>query len=248
MSTIAKPTLKSLYLQMRFDGQNLSCGTGFVVFAKSGAPVLITARHNFTGRHQDTDKLLSRYASIPNEVVIHHNKKGKLGEWAHRVEKVLVDDIPCWVEHPVLGANADFVALRLQSLKDVDLHVYDPQNVGHNFLICPADPVSVIGFPFGLKTDGYPIWATGFIASEPSIDAEGMPIQLIDCRSREGQSGSPVVAYHGSGSIPIAVGTFAIMNEPAERFIGVYSGRVNNESDLGKVWKASAINELIQTL
>jgi hypothetical protein len=248
MNVIAKPSLKSLYLQMRFNGQNLSCGTGFVVFAKSGAAVLITARHNFTGRHQDSDKLLSRYAAIPNEVVIHHNKKGKPGEWTHRVEKVRVDDIPCWVEHPVLGSNADVVALKLQSLEDVDLHVYDSQNVGHDILVCPADPVSVVGFPFGLKTDGFPIWATGFIASEPTVDLEGMPIQLIDCRSRKGQSGSPVVAYHGSGSIPIAVGTFSIMTEPAERFIGVYSGRINGESDLGIVWKASAINELIQTL
>lgn len=247
MNAIAKPSLKSLYLQMRFDGQNLSCGTGFITSTKSG-PVLITARHNFTGRRQDNGKLLSKYASIPNEVVVYHNQKGKQGQWVQRVEKILEDDVPCWIEHPVWGSKADFVALKLKSLEDVDLHFYDTEKVGHDFIVCPADSVSVVGFPFGLKTDGYPIWATGFIASEPSVDVEGMPIQLIDCRSREGQSGSPVVAYHGSGSVPVSVGTFMVMPEAAERFIGIYSGRINSESDLGIVWKASAINELIQTL
>lgn len=248
MSTIATPSFKSLFIQMRFSGLNLSCGTGFVIETDKCGPVLITARHNFTGRHQETDKPLSKFLAIPNEVVIHHNKKGMPGEWTQRVEALVVDDVPCWIEHPTLGSKADFVALILKSTEDVEIHSYDPEHVGHDFLVCPADPVSVIGFPFGFKADGYPIWATGFIASDPSIDVENMPIQLIDCRSRPGQSGAPVVAYHGSGSVPTAVGTFAVMDEPAVRFIGVYSGRINNESDIGRVWKASAIDELIKAL
>jgi hypothetical protein len=32
---------------------------------------------------------------------------------------------------------------------------------------------------------------------------------------------------------------------PVWRFIGVYSGRINPESDLGIVWKASALADLI---
>ena len=46
----------------------------------------------------------------------------------------------------------------------------------------------------------------------------------------------------------MADGSSAIFTGPVERFIGIYSGRINAESDLGIVWKASAINELIQTL
>jgi hypothetical protein len=233
---------------MRFNGQNLSCGTGFIIKTEKFGPVLITARHNFTGRHQDNEKPLSKSLAIPNEVVIHHNAEGMQGEWTQRVEALLVDDEPCWIEHPTLGSKADFVALKLKSTENIEINSYDAQHVGHEFLVCPADSVSVIGFPFGFKADGYPVWATGFIASDPSIDVENMPIQLIDCRSRPGQSGAPVVAYHGSGSVPTAVGSFTVMNEPAERFIGVYSGRINNESDIGRVWKASAIDELIKSL
>jgi hypothetical protein len=33
---------------------------------------------------------------------------------------------------------------------------------------------------------------------------------------------------------------------PPETFLGVYSGRINEESDLGYVWKASALRELIE--
>ena len=31
----------------------------------------------------------------------------------------------------------------------------------------------------------------------------------------------------------------------AERFVGVYSGRINDESDLGRVWKAQALVEIL---
>lgn len=40
----------------------------------------------------------------------------------------------------------------------------------------------------------------------------------------------------------------AVMNRPAVRFIGIYSGRINQESDLGYVWKAAAIQELIESI
>ncbi|ALN80403.1 hypothetical protein LA76x_2270 [Lysobacter antibioticus] len=39
-----------------------------------------------------------------------------------------------------------------------------------------------------------------------------------------------------------------ISNRPATRFLGVYSGRINAQSDLGFVWKASAVAELISTI
>ena len=29
------------------------------------------------------------------------------------------------------------------------------------------------------------------------------------------------------------------------KFFGIYSGRINDQSDLGKVWKASAVAELL---
>ncbi|MDT4876033.1 hypothetical protein FQZ97_1114480 [compost metagenome] len=46
----------------------------------------------------------------------------------------------------------------------------------------------------------------------------------------------------------MADGSQAMFSGPVLKFIGIYSGRINAESDLGIVWKASALNELVQSL
>jgi len=251
MGTIAKPSVQSLLIEMQFNGQPLSTGTAFVVNTPTKGPHLITNRHNVTGRHQETGVPLSKTCGVPSDIVIVHNRKAQLGqrEWVPRTEPLYVNGTPRWVEHPTLGARADFVALQLTDLNDVELLPYDPTNLGPAILVGPADSVSVIGFPFGMTAGGaFGVWATGFLASEPEVDFNNLPIQLIDCRSREGQSGSPVLAYRAGGAVAMANGGSAVFDEPVERFIGIYSGRINLESDLGIVWKAAAISQLVQTL
>jgi hypothetical protein len=72
------------------------------------------------------------------------------------------------------------------------------------------------------------------------------PVFLIDCRTRPGQSGSAVIAYRPSGyrryENDRVVSHFT---GKAWEFLGVYSGRVNSESDLGKVWHVSAVEEVL---
>ncbi len=248
MQTIAKPSVQSLLIEMQFNGQPISTGTAFIAQAQCG-PVLVTNRHNVTGRHQETGKPLSPTCGIPNKIVIIHNKKDALGTWIPKIESLLHNDEPRWIEHPALGPRADFVALPLTQLDDIDLYPYEPANPGPDISVGPADPVSVIGFPFGITAGGAcGVWATGFLASEPAIDFSDLPIQLIDCRSRQGQSGSPVIAYRSSGMVGMNNGGASVFAGPVWRFIGIYSGRINNESDLGIVWKASAIQELLRSI
>ena len=251
MQKIAKPSVQSLLLQMRFNDQLLSTGTGFVSSSAKG-PLLITNRHNVTGRRQDNNKPLSPTGGVPNEVVIYHNIKGHLGTWQGKNEKLYFDpnnEKRRWIEHPVLGPRADFVALPLTQLDNVELYPYDLENPGEDMMVGPAEVVSVIGFPFGITAGGvFPVWATGFIASEPIVDFNDLPIQLIDCRSRQGQSGSPVLAYRSGGVISMTDGSAASFDGPVSRLIGIYSGRINAESDIGIVWKTSAILELINSI
>lgn len=247
MSGIALPSVKSLIIQMQFNGQSLSTGTAFVVNSDKGA-LLITNRHNVTGKHQETGELLSKTGGIPNEIMIIHNRLNKLGEWIPRVERLLDGKTPLWIEHPNLGARADFVALKLSALDDVRLYPYDVVNTGPNIMVGPSDSVSVVGFPFGLQAGGsLAVWATGFMASEPDINFNGLPVFLIDCRSRQGQSGSAVIAYRSGGMVAMQNGGSAVFSGPVTKFLGVYSGRINAESDLGIVWKSSAIQELVAT-
>jgi hypothetical protein len=248
MTGIAQPSVQSLIIQMQFNGQPLSTGTAFIVNSNKGA-VLITNRHNVTGRNPETGQPLSSKGGIPNEITIIHNRLNKLGEWLPKVEKILDDVTPLWIEHPTFKDKVDFVALKLKELDDVHLYPYDLVNTGPNIMVGPADSVSVIGFPFGLQAGGsLAVWATGFMASEPDINFRDLPIFLIDCRSRQGQSGSAVIAYRSGGMLAMKNGDSSVFKGPVTKFLGIYSGRINAESDLGIVWKASAIQELVASI
>lgn len=249
MLGISEPSVKSLFIEMQFNGQPLATGTAFVVNGKT-RPLLITNRHNVTGRNPQTNEPLSTSAGIPNQIVIIHNRKGRLGEWITRLEPILDDDgNPLWFEHPILKNNADFVALPLTSLDDVEIAPYDVVTTGPNFNVGPADILSVVGFPFGLQAGGsLAVWATGFMASEPDVDFNNLPVFLIDCRSRQGQSGSAVIAHRAEGTAMMIDGKLGSFMNPVYKFLGIYSGRINSESDLGIVWKASAIKELVQSI
>jgi hypothetical protein len=236
----------SLLLEMRFNGMPLATGTGFLAETTIG-PVLLTNRHNVTGRHQETGQPLASNGGIPNEVVIVHNQQNTLGRWLPVVEPLVdANGSPLWREHPLLGSRADFIALPLKNITNVQVYAYNPSKPGIMIAIAPAEAVSVVGFPFGMTAGGaFAVWATGFIASEPAVNFNDLPILLIDCRSRQGQSGSAVIAYRSGGMVALADGSSAAYDGPVTRFIGIYSGRINKESDLGIVWKASAIAELI---
>ena len=120
-------------------------------------------------------------------------------------------------------------------------------DAGADVAVSVAEPVSVIGFPFGHSPGGrLAVWATGFVATDLDVQWNSLPAMLVDCRARPGQSGSPVVArrsgpYTNNNQALVFGGTVT-------RFIGVYSGRINDQSDLGIVWNATAVKELIASL
>ena len=245
--TFAEPSIKSLFLEMRFDGQVLASGSGFLV-QNARHVFLITNRHNVSGRNNETGEVISKTCGTPNEIVIGHNRQGQPGISIEKVEPLFVDEVPRWFEHPNLGEAADFVALPLTHLDDVAVHAHDLDDAGPEIYLAPSDVVSVVGFPFGLRGGGsFAVWATGFIASEPSVDFNGRPVFLIDRRTREGQSGSAVIAYRSAGVVAEKIGTLTVHEEPVTRFLGIYSGRINKDSDIGMVWKAEAIRELIES-
>lgn len=230
---------------MRFNGQVLATGTGFIANAPRG-PVLVTNRHNVTGRNQETGQPLSPTGGIPNEMVIMHNRANLLGQWVQRIEPLLGNNgESLWIEHPGLGACADFVALSLTQLNDVQVYPYSLGVGDPAILIAPAEVVSVVGFPFGLTAGGcLAVWATGFVATDHDIDYASLPVFLIDCRSRQGQSGSAVIAHRTGGAVATEQGVM-VGGGFMTRFLGIYSGRINAESDLGFVWKAAAIQQLV---
>ncbi len=244
----------SLFIEMHRNGHAIATGTGIIGLSPSGRPALLTNWHNVTGKRPDTGALLDeRGGRVPDELRILHLAAlpGSDIGWVQQSERLYNDDqTPRWLEHPIHGNKVDAVALPLGELDGVRLLPYlGPSVAQPSIAFGPADVVSVIGFPFGLTGGGgMAIWATGFVASEPQVDQDGLPLFLVDCRARQGQSGSAVIAFRSGGGVAMENGDTSFFDGPVWRFLGLYSGRINRESDLGLVWKASALMEILSSV
>ena len=199
------PSLKSLFIEMRFEDTLLSSATATLVAQNRDSHcALITARHNVTGRHQDSGECLHTHAAVPDSVTIYfHSAEDPASTWVPiTLPLYRDDDTPFWIEHPGLGPSADIVALNLNWGDDVTKFPYyfETDLDRLDLAIGPAETVSVIGFPFGILHSGrFPVWATGFLAQEMAFVSDENPKFMIDCRTRPGQSGSPVIAFRPSG-------------------------------------------------
>jgi hypothetical protein len=244
----------SLYLEMYFNDTPLATATGFTV-SHQNKVFLITNRHVVRGRDNITDECLDKKTcAIPNKLKITFNKKptteGQYGEWMHGEMDLYLDpenkQTHIWLEHPTLKTQIDVVAIELPTpATEIDYCPYDLQS-NFDISLHPSDYLSVVGFPFSKRAYGYlAIWSTGFVASDLDLDFEGLPIFLIDCRTRTGQSGSPVIAHRNGGIFINNEGRSCVLSGIQSKLLGVYSGRVNHESDLGFVWKLSAIQEIL---
>lgn len=226
-------SVTSLYLKLWARKQQLSTATGFIVRHRY-RHFLVSNWHVFAGRHPDTGELLSKTTgAVPDEVRIAHHEVDKLGHWRFVGESLINEDgSPRWVTHP-LGSKVDVAALKLRNVKpwmvmfpldlalaDIDVEPY------------PGMAVCVIGFPLGLRENEFlPIWKTGHIASDPDVPHKNLPAFLIDATTREGMSGSPVVVRTTGGVLT--------------RFLGVYASRVHEDAEVGRVWRPSAVRELL---
>jgi Trypsin-like peptidase domain len=243
---IAQPSIKSLLIATRANGNDLSTATAFVT-SHNSTHYLVTNWHVVTGRRNDNAAVLSTTGAVPAEITILHNVAGKLGEWRPTVEPLYSDDdSPLWLEHPTHGRKVDVIALPLTNIADIDFYTYDPAIPGPSIIFGPSDPLSIIGFPFGLTGGGrIGIWVQGTVATEPALDFAELPCFLVDSRTRPGQSGSPVVLYR-TGGYSDEQANLVLGAGPAERFVGIYSGRINEQSDLGFVWKAHALSDILE--
>ena len=189
----------SLLVTSMANGSNLGSATGFVV-VHNGKPFLITNWHVVSARDPNTGKPLSPTGAVPDQLAIVHHDAKQLGRWESRVEPLYSAGNPRWREHPG-GKAIDVVALPL-SMTDVAVRFYpiDLALADFDMLVQVAMTVSIIGFPFGLATNGaLPIWKTGHIASDPDIEYQGKPAFLVDSSTRGGMSGSPVVVRQYNG-------------------------------------------------
>ena len=193
--------------------------------------------------------LSKKTGATPNTVGVRHTWVDTLGQWTE-VEMSLFDDEgrAQWFEHPVHGRMVDVVALEVpQDLPSVaTIYAWNLEQAGPAQLTVPDD-VSIVGFPFGITGGaGFAIWSRGTVATELDFHHDGLPMFLVDSRTRSGQSGAPVFWYSSHGLIPVKGGW--MLNDgtnPPMSLLGLYSGRVNPQSDLGRVFTLTALREII---
>jgi len=248
------PSLKSLFIEARFGETVLGTGTAFLVANNQQSHcTLITNRHVVTGRDHNTGECLNKNAGVPDNMVIHfHANTGETGECEWREIQLPLfreDGSPYWIEHSVLADKADVVALNLRWGDDISRYPYylETELDRLNIEIGPAENVSVIGFPFGRSVQRFPIWVTGFLSQDLSLVTPESPTFLIDCRTRQGQSGSPVLAFR-AGNYRKRTGdkvSVTMSPTPVWELLGIYSGRINRESDLGVVWHVSVMEDIL---
>jgi len=249
---------QSLYIEEYREGKRFACATAFIV-ASEARDYLVTNRHVVRGKDPDKDP-----ARVPNSLRIMQNVRDDLGKWLPRfVELYDQDGRPLWYEHPETTPGPFDVAVVPLAPADEEI-VYLPVDIWAEgdptvpqASIAVANELSIIGFPFGYKGGGhFGIWVRGFVASEPELDWDDFPAFLIDSRTRDGQSGSPVMGYWPAGqprNVLLPGNSAPVMqmtNMPITWFMGIYSGRLRDtakgaETDLGLVWKTRVIREII---
>ncbi len=122
-------------------------------------------------------------------------------------------------------------------------------------LVHAGDDLFVLGYPKGIADfSAAPIWKRATVASDPNVGWNRQPKFLIDCASREGMSGAPVIAYHKNGRIHFGTSSVASAG-PAALLHGIYVGRIVDnevskedrffEAQIGTVWKRLVIDEII---
>jgi hypothetical protein len=57
-----------------------------------------------------------------------------------------------------------------------------------------------------------------------------------------------VILHRSGGAIAMQDGGTTVGGGPVTKFEGIYSGRVNDQSDIGLVWKASAVADLVKSI
>ena len=247
-------SLSCLKIEMYFENTYLANGTAFL-WRHDNDVYLATNRHNVTGKNNDTGKCINQktacipdrlFVNIPNlfEMPSENERRGRVHiDKPRRLEIKLLEDFePLWLEHAALGKQADLVFMPVKEVDFPVLRCVNDIDSGVDSPLSPSDRVSVIGFPSNHSVeDTFPIWVNGFVASEPQMNFNKLPVFLIDCRTRPGSSGSPVFTYAPYGEVDAGVGEKGQYNEPIQKFWGIYSGRISEESDIGRVWKKSVL-------
>lgn len=264
----AKPTLSVVPIDLfvyDIDGNEVLLGRA-TAFCDTwaGQQYLITNWHNVTGRDPATGQPVALDCVVPSFIRAHFLRlhATENGPAFAPVDTFPLDipirdaRDPCWIMHES-GQVIDVAAVALPN--DERRYVIPMVDVVEEFnpQLEIGEELFILGFPRGLRPIGNPpIWKRASIATEPLWLANEEHCFWVDSATREGMSGSPVIARALSaednarhiGNEPLKHDTLIVFKKPVA-LVGVYSGRIGVrdalEAQIGKVWRAAVIQEML---
>lgn len=234
----------------------LSKATG-TLYRHDGATYLITNWHVFSGRRADSKAPLDKITcGLPTHIRVHFPTVGEAPEPKVQTYDLLNEESEyLWLEHRLANA-VDVGALKIDPPADIEtVYVSDsiqvPGLLSRNDFFAVTQEVWAIGFPRGIRVNGFPVWKRATIASEPGFSFAETPHKiLLDTATREGMSGSPVFFVSRATSRTLFDGIRQEMDVPLTKLLlGIYSGRILGEDELaaqlGIAWGAECIEEIL---
>ena len=204
-----------------------------------------------TGRVFPTGQHIKTHGGRPNKIRVWFNLATR-EFWRQQYDIDVRDenDSPLWLVHPARKVDIAVVPLRFTRDQLVLLSLYPMNNITtSDLLVYIGMEVFILGYPFGVRIPQYPIWKRGSIASEPDVAPLADGFLMVDTASRPGMSGAPVIMRSWNNYLYADGKTGPLPAITRTRFLSVYSGRMpsktNLDAQIGMVWPAAAIEEII---
>jgi hypothetical protein len=262
------PSLMTTPIVLMSGTRAVSQGTGFffastTIDGKPDTVFLVTNYHVVTGRAPLTPgpRLGDRVRFILHESPVELTR-------VRQVELPLYDQRgdPLWIVSDAVP-SADVVLLPVppDAYRDISVLVFTEAHTRGDIRIRPSSGATLLGYPYGFYDESHflPVWKTGHVASEPSVDFNDLPTFLVDVSAFPGMSGSPVLAVANgiyesedgamrSGRVLKLLGIFSAMPVVRERQPADANGLGETRTteinlQLGYVWKAALIADLAKT-
>lgn len=247
-------------LKLFCGGHQLGTATGFFWLYRERV-FLVSNWHVFSGRNPHTGQPIDRDCAVPDEVSFAHAHMRTSEIVEVRTEMLREDGSAAWIQHSVLGQEADVAALDVTEVLGDGLTVTIK---GREQVVCVntipqidnamlkvTNDLYILGFPFGMQpTSVLPIWKRASVASEPDYPVNGHPCFYVDTATRKGMSGSPVLlrTRHYQLKTEPQSQAFHSRTPAVTQFVGVYSGRNvghEHEAQLGLIWRREVLDQIL---
>ncbi|KRA24063.1 hypothetical protein ASD65_06210 [Microbacterium sp. Root61] len=231
------------------DGISIQTASGFVVF-QDDRHYLVSNKHVLGGLTHDNAYTPKFGRRLPASAAVWFPSAQDPTVGVRKRIELLQPGAARWLKHP--WTPCDIAAVELPQWDDVamiDTHIGETWVFGSRPRVEPGQDVFVIGFPLNRNggTETLGIWTRASLANEPAFNIDELPRILIDSATIDGLSGSPVFAHWKRGeNIPIIGGGAIGVLEHTSAFLGIYSGRIDERSNLGYVWRPNLISEILQ--